>query len=87
MILKLNINDDNQLIVSVENKSENEEKDKKGKYLRREFAYTQFQQAMILPDNVDRDKIQATAKDGVLTIDIPKKPLPPAEGAKKIEVK
>ena len=84
---KVNINDDNQLIVSVENKSENEEKDKKGKYLRREFAYTQFQQAMILPDNVDRDKIQATAKDGVLTIDIPKKPLPPAEGAKKIEVK
>lgn len=37
---------DNHLIVTVENKSENEEKDKKGKFLRREFSYSQFRKLL-----------------------------------------
>lgn len=84
---KVKVNDDNQLVVSVQKETKNEEKDEKGKYLRREFGYTQFQQTMILPDNIEKDKIQAKAENGVLTIDIPKKPAAPAEGAKDIEVK
>lgn len=84
---KVNVNDDNQLVVSVQNQKESEEKDKEGKYLRREFAYTQFQQTMLLPDNIVKDKIGAKAENGVLTIDIPKKPVAPAEGAKEIPVK
>lgn len=84
---KVEINDDNQLVVTVENKKENDEKDEKGTYLRREFAYTAFQQAMILPDNIDKDKIEAKADKGVLTIDIPKKPVTKEEKSKSIEVK
>ncbi|MEG1585915.1 MAG: Hsp20/alpha crystallin family protein [Bacteroidales bacterium] len=84
---KVKVNDDNQLVVTVQKKTEKEEKDEKGKYLRREFGYTEFQQTLILPDNVEKDKIQAKAENGVLSIDIPKKPAPAPEGSKDIEVK
>ena len=72
---RINITEDNELVVSMEKKSETEDKNKKGTYLRREFAYSQFQQTMILPDNVEKDKIEAKVENGVLTIDIPKKRL------------
>ena len=38
----------------------------------REFSYAKFQQAMILPDDVDKDKICAKVENGVLNIDLPK---------------
>ncbi len=47
--------------------------ERKGRYLRREFSYTKFQQTLILPDDVDSSKIQAKVTDGVLCIEIPKK--------------
>ena len=69
----IKIDPENQLIVSMEKKTENDEKDKKGKYLRREFSYSQFQQSLILPDNVEKEKIAAKVEHGVLTVEIPKK--------------
>lgn len=41
-------------------------------YLRREFTYTRFHQTLLLPDDVDRDKISANVKDGVLNVTLPK---------------
>ena len=74
---KIDINEDNELTVSMETKVEkNEESEKEGKkhtYLRREFSYSSFRQRMILPDNVNVDNIDAKMENGVLTIDIPKK--------------
>lgn len=61
----------NSLVIEFEKKSQTEDKDKKGSYLRREFSYTQFQRRMILPDNVEKDKISAKVENGVLTVDIP----------------
>lgn len=46
---------------------------RQGTYLRREFSYSQFQQSLILPDNVDKEKIRARMEHGVLTIEIPKR--------------
>ena len=63
----------NLLSVTVKQEQKNEEKDKKGRYLRKEFSYTQFQQNLILPENVDKDKIVAKVCNGVLNICIPKK--------------
>lgn len=65
------IDEENNLVISFEKKNEQEEKDKKGAYLRREFSYTQFQRSMILPDNVEKEKISAKVENGVLTVDIP----------------
>ncbi len=56
-----------------EQHKEKNEEERKGRYLRREFSYTKFQQTLILPDDVDAGKIQAKVTDGVLNIEIPKK--------------
>lgn len=52
---------------------EKSEEEKKGRYLRREFSYTKFQQTLIMPDNANTSKIAAKVSDGVLHIEIPKK--------------
>ncbi len=48
------------------------EEDKKEHYLRREFSYTNYQQAYTLPEDVQKDGISAKVEDGVLTISLPK---------------
>ncbi len=45
----------------------------KGRFLRREFSYTKFQQTLVLPENAETTKIEAKVTDGVLCIRIPKK--------------
>ncbi len=66
------IDEDNNLVISMEKKTENKEEKKEGRYLRREFSYSKFQQTMILPDNVDKEKISAAVENGVLSVKLPK---------------
>lgn len=73
----VHIDEENNLVISMEKKTENEESNKdeekkEGRYLRREFSYTKFQQTMILPDDVDKEKISAQVENGVLNISLPK---------------
>lgn len=70
---KIRIEDDNQLVVTMDKQTENNSEKEEGRYLRREFYYSHFQQSMILPDNIDKEKIEARVEHGVLTIDIPKR--------------
>ena len=67
----IHLGDENELVISMEKKVENEDKENK-KYLRREFSYTKFQQSLYLPDNVDKEKITANVANGVLTSELPK---------------
>ena len=77
----IHLSEDNELVISMEKKNETKEEDKGNKkYLRREFSYSKFQQALILPDDVEKDKINANVTDGVLTIELPKRT--PEEKAK-----
>ncbi len=81
----VHLSEDNELVISMEKKSENKEEDKTNKkYLRREFSYSKFQQALILPDDVEKEKINANVTDGVLTIELPKRT--PEEKQKAIHV-
>ena len=66
----IQIDDDDNLVITMEKKDEK----KNGRYLRREFSYSKFQQAMILPDDVDRTKISAKVNNGVLEVELPKLP-------------
>lgn len=50
-----------------------EHDESKGRYLRREFSYTKFQQTLILPEDADTANIKAKVRHGVLHINIPKK--------------
>jgi HSP20 family protein len=65
--------DNDVLIIRGEKRNELTE-EKKGKYLRKELKRSSFsRQVCTLNDNCDTDKIDASFKDGLLTITIPKK--------------
>ena len=68
----VNINHEGNLTIKMERKQEANEEDKKSRYLRREFSYTKFEQTLILPEDVHKDKISARVNDGVLTVELPK---------------
>jgi HSP20 family protein len=70
---RVHINEENELVVEMEKKQESAGNDKSGrKYLRRDFNYSRFAQTMILPDNVEKEKISARMEHGVLNIMLPK---------------
>ena len=82
------IDEDNNLVISMEKKTENKEEKKEGRYLRREFSYSKFQQTILLPENVEKDKISAKVEHGILSIEIPKvKEEEKQKTSKAIEVK
>ena len=62
----VNINTDGDLVIKMDRKVEKH--DENVHYLRREFSYTKYEQTLILPDDVDKQKISANVADGVLTI-------------------
>ena len=54
----IHLSEDNELVISMEKKNETkEENNNNRKYLRREFSYSKFEQALVLPDDVEKDKI------------------------------
>lgn len=61
-----------------------EEKSKRGSWLRRERREFQFARSFALPEDVDESGIQATFKNGVLQVVMPKKP---ESAPKTIEVR
>ena len=67
--LKIDINKD-VLTISSELKSENEES--VNGYKRKEFSYSSFCRSFYIPENVNRDKIEANYRDGVLSVSLPK---------------
>lgn len=66
----VNVNADGDLTIKME--KHQDEREEGARYLRREFAYAKFAQTLILPDDVDRQKIAARVADGVLTVELPK---------------
>ena len=68
----VHINDEGNLIIKMEQKNEKKEEDKTARYLRREFAYSKFEQTLLLPDDVKKEDIKAKVEHGVLTVELPK---------------
>ena len=68
--LNINLRDD-LLTISTENKEENKE-ESEGKVTRQEFSYQSFCRSFSMPDTVDKEKIKAIHKNGILTVHIPK---------------
>ena len=77
----IHLSENDELVIAREKKNESKEEDKENKkYLRREFSYSKFEQRLVLPDDVEKEKINANVTDGVLTIELPKRT--PEEKAK-----
>lgn len=68
----VHVDADNNLQIRMEKKTETKEGKKHGRYLRREFSYEKFQQTLLLPDDVDAEKIEAKVENGVLNVHLPK---------------
>ena len=83
----INLNDQGNLVIKMEKKNEAKDENKKEHYLRREFSYSKFEQTLLLPDDVDKEKIAANVSDGVLNIELPKIEKAAAKAARQIEVK
>jgi len=68
---KIDLKNDYLLVYS-EKKDKKEEKEK-GKVVRSEFRYSSFQRSFALPKDIDATAINATHKNGILIIELPKK--------------
>ena len=87
-MVKMNIDKDGYLNVSIEQKADKKDEKKEEHYLRREFSYSSYSQSYALPEDADAEKISAEVSDGVLKIEIPKVAKEEKkEDVKQIEVK
>lgn len=81
---KIDLKNDYLLVYS-ETKEEKNEKEK-GKVLRSEFRYSTFKRTFSLPKEVNVSEIAATHKNGILTIELPKKAEFVENMTRKIEI-
>lgn len=69
--VKLSLNDSN---LTIQGELKKDEETKKEDYYYRERAYGSYSRTISLPTEVDKEKIQAKFKNGILEITMPKKP-------------
>jgi HSP20 family protein len=67
--VQIEVEDD---VLTVTGKHEETEEEKKGDFVRRERRYGSFSRSMTLPKGVSSDQIEASCKDGVLEVMIPR---------------
>jgi HSP20 family protein len=67
--LKIDINDD---VLTISSEIKNEKEENRDGYRRKEFSYSSFCRSFYIPENANTEKIEASYKDGVLTVGIPK---------------
>jgi len=67
--LKIDINED---VLTISSETKNETEESTDGYKRKEFSYSSFCRSFYIPDNVDREKIAAAYKDGILSVELPK---------------
>ncbi len=89
---KVHINKQGNLVIEMEKTDcgcKDKEKEKKDcKYLRKEFSYSKFSQTLLLPENADKETIEANVRNGVLYVTVPKTAKEKVEDEKRvIEVK
>ena len=82
--IKLDVEND-CLTISAERKLDNEEKDKKGNFVKRERFYGSYRRSFDV-SGINVDGIEAEYTDGVLTLNMPKK-VETVPAARRLEIK
>ncbi|KAJ3330623.1 hypothetical protein HDU76_005238 [Blyttiomyces sp. JEL0837] len=75
---------DNVLTVSGERKTSIEDKNEQRHVVERSYGH--FSRQLLLPKDANPDEINASMDQGVLKLTIAKRPAPPEEGIKKIDI-
>ena len=73
-------------VLTIKGEKQEEKEEKKKDYYLSERSYGSFQRSFQVPDGVDADKIEASFKNGVLAVTMPKS-VEAQKAAKKIAVK
>jgi HSP20 family protein len=63
------MNDD---VLTISSETKNETEENKDGFKRKEFSYSSFCRSFYIPENANRDKIEANYKEGILSVVIPK---------------
>jgi len=67
---RINLNNN---VLTISSDKEEKKEDDNDKFMRREFSYLQFSRSFSLPSSANMDSINASYKNGILSIVIPKK--------------
>ncbi len=81
----VSLDNDGNLVIKLEHKNSKKDENKKEHYLRREFSYSNYEQVLSLPDDVEKDNINAKVENGVLRVTLPRTAKAEKE-TKRIEV-
>ena len=78
---------DGYLTISAQTRSDNDEKEENGKYIRRERYYGTCSRSFYVGKEITQEEIKARFEDGILKVSVPKKQAKPAvEESKFIQI-
>jgi HSP20 family protein len=81
--LKIDINED---VLTISSETRNESESSSNGYKRKEFSFSAFCRSFYIPENVNREKIEANYKDGILSVSLPKQEEEKNKITRKIEI-
>lgn len=81
--LKIDIKED---VITISSEMKKESEENSDGYKRKEFSYSAFSRSFYVPENVNKEKIEASYKDGVLYVTLPKEDEQKSKISKTIEI-
>jgi HSP20 family protein len=76
----------NEDILTISSEMKKESEENKNGYKRKEFSYSSFSRSFYIPENVNREKIEASYNNGVLSVSLPKQEEEKSKISKTIEI-
>jgi HSP20 family protein len=81
--LRIEIHED---VITISSEHKDEKEETQDGFKRREFSYSSFCRSFYLPENVNKDKIEANYKDGILTVELPKEEEEKAKISRQVKI-
>jgi len=81
--LKIDMKED---VITISSEMKKESEENSDGYKRKEFSYSAFSRSFYVPENVNKEKIEASYKDGVLSVTLPKEDEQKSKISKTIEI-
>ena len=76
----------NEGVLTISSEVKNESEESKNGYKRKEFSYSSFSRSFYIPEDVNTEKIEASYKDGILSVALPKQEDGKNKITRKIEI-